>query len=1081
MARRLEFVGDDTAPVGPSARALDISAERRQLTVVVCDLVDSTSLATRLDPEDLRESIGACLRCITDVVSSFGGRVSQFTGDGALAYFGYPTAHEDDVERAILASLQIVDAMRRITTFEGYKPKIRIGIATGLVVVGETCRASQFGPNQDIVGATPNLAARLQAIAGTNEVVIAPITHKLAGDLFDCRDLGPVVLKGFAEPVRAWRVLSRRVVESSFDARHDAMISPLVGRKEELALLQRRWQQVLGGDGRVVMVEGEPGIGKSRIRRALQEQLATQQLLTMSFHCSPQHSNSPYYPIISRIEQWAGFAHSDHAERKIIKFESFFRKTTTDQEAFALVADLLSLPAGQRPRSRDLSSEQHKERTIEALLAPLVNLSKRRPLLVVFEDLHWIDPSTLELLGLLIERAARLRVMLLMTARPDFASPWPSYAHMTTITLSRLNRRETIALAQAAAGGKQLPNAVLDQILTRADGVPIFVEELTKAVLESGHSLDGEGACKLQGAAPHTTIPATLHDSLMARLDRTGGLREIAQVGAAIGCEFSSEMLREVSALPAPRIEEGLEQLLRSQLLTRRGRMPDATYKFRHSLIRDAAYSTLLRAHRQRLHARIVTVFKKSFPSLAQQHPELLGLHCAEAGLIEEAVGFWAKAGRKSAIRHAKVEAVAQFRRALALLATLPHKADRRRQALELESAFARALMAVSNGAEEAGQSYRRARDLCEELGDRKALVPILGGLAMVHLGRCELSSARQTAEDLLRLGEQENDLAACSSGRFFRGVCQYWIGEFVLAKDELEQVLDFTVPEADQSSASLAAWDMRIAAQCFLSLTLLVLGRPSQAISLSRQAVVQSRALRPPQIMVRELIYAGLFNLLRRAEDEALALAEEAISIATDRRYLFWLEVAKIIRGFALAAQGNEVEGLRLVREAATEREKTGSIGGQTYFLALLAQLYERTNRPDEAWEVLSAASDLVETTGERWFEPELHRMRGEWLVAHRGHEQDQAVASFRRAHVLAHQQGAKLWELRAATSLSRFWLGQGRGEEGYALLAPIYGMFTEGLDTPDLTEAKMLIDALSYPEERRRPPPSIPAQAWK
>lgn len=389
--------------------------------------------------------------------------------------------------------------------------------------------------------------------------------------------------------------------------------------------------------------------------------------------------------------------------------------------------------------------------------------------------------------------------------------------------------------------------------------------------------------------------------------------------------------------------------------------------------------------------------------------------------------------------------------------------------------------MAVSNGAEEAGQSYRRARDLCEELGDRKPLVPILGGLAMVHLGRCELSSARQTAEDLLRLGEQENDLAACSSGQFFRGVCQYWIGEFVLAKDELEQVLDFTVPEADQSSASLAAWDMRIAAQCFLSLTLLVLGRPSQAVSLSRQAVVQSRALRPPQIMVRELIYAGLFNLLRRAEDEALALAEEAISIATDRRYLFWLEVAKIIRGFALAAQGNEVAGLRLVREAATEREKTGSIGGQTYFLALLAQLYERTNRPDEAWEVLSAASDLVETTGERWFEPELHRMRGEWLVAHRGHEQDQAVASFRRAHVLAHQQGAKLWELRAATSLSRFWLGQGRGEEGYALLAPIYGMFTEGLDTPDLTEAKMLIDALSYPEERRRPPPSIPTQAWK
>jgi class 3 adenylate cyclase/tetratricopeptide (TPR) repeat protein len=1044
-----------------SDQAIESAPERRQLTVMVCDLVDSTALAARLDPEDLRETIGTCLRCIKDVVKRFGGTLSQYTGDGALAYFGYPMAHEDDAERAILAGLQIVGAVSQLGLIEGHKQRIRIGIATGVVVVDGTERS----PNQDVVGATPNLAARLQALAGPSQVVIAPTTHKLAGALFDCTDLGSVVLKGFKEPVRAWNVVGRRVVETPFDARHETSISTLVGREEEMAILLRRWRQVQGGDGRAVLIEGEAGIGKSRVRRAIQENLSGQQHLTMSFYCSPQHGNSPYYPIISRLEQWVGFAHSDSAEQKLTKLESFLKQSTNDPDAVAFVAEIMSLQASERPSLAELSPEQHKERTIEALLAPLVKLSAQRPLLLVFEDLHWVDPSTLETLGVLVEGLARLRVLLIMTSRPDFASPWPSYAHLTTIALSRLNRSDTAALARATAGGNPLPAAVLDQILERADGVPLFVEELTRAVLESGLAFDRERADVLEGELPRASIPATLHDSLMARLDRIGGLREIAQVAAAIGREFSSEMLQEVSGLPALKIEEALARLLRAELFTCRGEMPDASYTFRHSLIRDAAYSTLLRAQRQHLHGRIATVLKERFPSLMEQQPELLGLHCTEAGLIEEAVRFWTKAGRKSAARHAKIEAVAHFNRALALLATLPHAAARQRQELELESALARALMASRTGAEEAGQRYRRARKLCEEVGDANALVAILGGLAMVHLGRCELSSARQAAEDLFRLGVQQNDLAVCFAGRFFRGICLYWVGEFVLAKDELEQVLDCAVPAADQSSAAIAAWDMRIAAQCFLSLTLLVLGYVDKATSLSRQAVAQSRTLRPPQILVRELTYAGLFDLLRRAEDEALALAEEAISVATDRRYPFWLEVACIVRGFALAARGNAAEGLTLAREAAAEREKTGSIGGQTYFLGLLAQLHERTNRSDEAWEALSTASNLVETTGERWFESELHRMRGEWLLAHRPHAQDQAEAWFRRAHVLARQQGAKLWELRAAASLSRLWLGQGKGSEGYTLLSPIYSTFTEGLNTPDLIEAKSLIEALSGP----------------
>ncbi|MGO8918596.1 MAG: AAA family ATPase [Stellaceae bacterium] len=1047
---------------------------------MMCDIVGSTTLASQLDPEDLRDLIGACFRCVSDVVTRLGGVVARFMGDAALVYFGYPKANEDDVERAIRAALEVVDVMRRLTLFDGHKPRIRIGIATGLVVVGDTGRTGLLALDQDVVGATPTLAARLQTLAGPGEVVIASTTHRLAGALFDYRDLGLVALKGFDEPIRAWRVLGPRVVESRFDAQHEADASPLIGREEELSLLLRRWQQVQSGGGRVVMIWGEPGIGKSRIRRALQERLAGEHHLRMNFYCSPQHADSSFYPLVSRIEQWAGFAHEDTAEQKLFKLEGLLGRSISDPEQIGLIAELWSLQLGHRHRAPEHSPEQHKEKTIEALLAPLVALSARRPMLVVFEDLHWMDATSLELLGVLIERVARLRVLLVITARPEFSLPWPSHAHVTTMTLSRLNRSDAAALALGAAGGKHLPDAVLGQILARTDGVPLFIEELTKAVLESGLVQEREEAYVLESSFPAVAIPTTLHDTLMARLDRFGGVREVAQVGAAIGREFSSDVLRAVSGLPAKIIEERLEKLVQSELLSRRGDGPDGLYAFKHALIRDAAYSTLLRGQRQDLHARIATVLEERFPGLAEQQPELLGHHCSEAGLIEKAVAYWGKAGRKSAAHHAKVEAVVHFRRALALLASLPRTLDRQRQELDLESALGRALIAARIGAEETGQSYMRARKLCEDLGDATTLVPVLGGLIMFHLGRCELDQARRTADDLLRLGEKQMDVGASLAGHLFMGVCLYWVGELAPARHELERVLAFATPGTGQSSAAIAAWDMRIAAQCFLSLTLLVLGYPEQAMAHSREALAQSRELRPPQILVRELTYAGLFGLLRRAEDAALALVEEAISLATERGYPFWLEVAYIIRGFALTARGDTAEGLRLAREAAADRAKTGSIGGQTYFLGLLAQICERTDQPDEAWDLLRAALDMVERTGERFFEPELHRMRGEWLIAHRRDAQVRAEELFRKALAMARQRGAKLWELRAAMSLGRLWLSQGKDTNAREVLAPIYAGFTEGFDTPDLAEARTLLDTLAVLDGNAPSPAGAKTPSW-
>lgn len=1042
--------------------ALNVSAERRQLTILICDIVGSTALAAQFDPEDLREFLAACFGCVTEVVTRHGGFLARVMGDAALIYFGYPQAQENAVERAIRAGLDIVDSVHRLEPLEGHQPSMRVGIATGLVVVGDTGRTGVSTVN--VVGATPNLAARLQAIAGPGEVVIGPSTHRLAGGLFEHRDLGLVLLKGFDEPMRAWRVLRPRTVESRFDAQYEAGRSALIGREEELALLLRRWQQLQTG-GRVVLLLGEPGIGKSRMRRALQERIAGDPHLRLNFYCSPQHSASAFYPIINRLEQMAGFLNEDTAERKLAKLEALYRRAGADPEEVATIAELLSLPVEQRQDLAELSPEQRKEQTLDALLQLLVLLSTRQPMLVVVEDVHWIDPSSLELLGLLIERMARLRMLLVVSARPEFAPPWPSHAHVTSLTLSRLNRSEAAALARETAGGRQLPDAVLDQILGRADGVPLFIEELTKAVLESGIVRERQGAYVL-GETLTTTIPTSLHDTLMARLHRSGGLREVAQVGAAIGREFSAELLCAVSGLPATHVDEALGKLVRFELLSWRPEPPGASYAFRHALIRDAAYGTLLREQRQKLHARIAAVLEERFPHLATQQPELLGHHCAEAGLVEKAVGYWGKAGRKAAARHAKVEAVVHFRRALKLLATLPRTLDRRRQELDLERALGRALIAARIGAEETGQSYVRARKLCEELGDTASLVPVLGGLVMFHLGRCELDLARRTAEDLLHLGEAHADAGALLAGHLFTGLCSYWVGEFAAARQQLERVLHFPIPEADQSSAAVAARDMRIAANCFLALTLLVLGYPEQALRRSRQAIAQSRELRPPQVLARELTYAALFSLLRRADDTALALAEEAISVAVERHYPFWLEVAHIIRGFALAAHGSTAEGLRLARESAADRAKTGSLGGQTYFLGLLAQLFEKTDQPDEAWDLLRKALDLVERTGERWFEPELHRMRGEWLMAHRRDAQGEAEALFSDALAMAQRQGARLWVLRAALSLGRLWSSQGKRAGAYELLASIYRTFTEGFDAPDLVEARALLDALAEVE---------------
>ena len=656
-----------SAPVRPDTDA----AERRQVTVMFSDLVGSTALSARMDPEDLREVISAYQKCVAETVRRFGGFVAKYMGDGVLVYFGYPQAHEDDAERAVRAGLELVAAVAGLKTHAALQT--RVGIATGLVVVGDLIGSGE-AQERGIVGETPNLAARLQGIAEPNMVVIAEGTRKLLGNLFELEDLGAKDLKGIAGPVRAWAALRASSAEGRFEALHASGLTALVGREEELELLLRRWSRAKTGEGQVVLLSGEAGIGKSRLTAALLERLAAEPHTRLRYFCSPQHTDSAFYPIIGQMERAAGLAHDDTPQAKLDKLDALLAQTSTSIQDAALFAEMLSLPNDGRYPALDLAPEQRRQRTLEALTSQLAELARRQPVLMIFEDAHWTDPTSLEAFGRTVDRIKTLPVLLIVTFRPEFNAPWAGRSHVTSLALNRLGERETAAIIARLVGNKELPADVMAEIVERTDGIPLFVEEMTKAVLEA----ESEGEARRTAAAVPSSalaVPASLHASLMARLDRLGPAKEVAQIGAAIGREFSHALLAAVVRKPEAELGSALDRLIAAGLLFRQGVPPHATYLFKHALVQDAAYGTLLREPRRALHARIAETLESQFAEIAENQPELLARHCTEAGLIEKAAGLWGKAGQRSLERSALVEAVEQLTRALAQIASLARHA----------------------------------------------------------------------------------------------------------------------------------------------------------------------------------------------------------------------------------------------------------------------------------------------------------------------------------------------------------------------------------------------------------------------
>jgi class 3 adenylate cyclase/predicted ATPase len=1039
-----------------------IDAERRQLTVMFCDLVGSTALSARLDPEDLREVVRAYHRAVTEVIAGFDGFVAKYMGDGVLIYFGYPRAHEDDAERAVRAGLGVIDAVGRLDV-KSVKLQARVGIATGLVVVGDLIGEGS-AREQSVVGETPNLAARLQALAEPGAVVIAAGTRRLVGDLFEVRDLGAVEVKGIAASVPAWQVLRPSVVASRFEALRGSALTRLVGRDEEIDLLLRRWARAKSGDGQVVLVSGEPGIGKSRITAALAERLQAEPHLRLRYFCSPYHQASALFPFIDQLGRASGFARDDPPASKLEKLEALLALAAPPDEDVAFLADLLSLPGSERHPLPSLSPQRKKERTLEALIRQLEGLARQQPVVMVFEDAHWIDPTSRELLDLTVERVRSLPVLLVVTFRPEFQPPWTGQPQVTMLTLNRLDRRDRTVLVEQIAGGKALPDEVVAQIVDRADGVPLFVEELTKSVLESGLLREERDRYVLDRALPPFAIPTSLHDSLMARLDRFASMRLVAQIGAAIGREFPYALLRAVSRLAEDELQAALARLVASELVCQRGRPPDAVYSFKHALVQDAAHGSLLRGARQQFHAQIAETLETHSPEMMDSQPELFAQHYAEAGLIEKSVACWGKAGHRSAARLAMAEAAAQFQKGLDQLLQLPVDLERQRQELEFRSALGAVLFAVKGqAAPETGHAYARARELWEQLGSPSEYLHIPYGQSQYHQYRCEFDLSLRLDEDLLRLSRQRNDSAGLVLGHYSSGRNLVFNGKFAASRSHFEEVRALYDPISHRSLVHQAGNHLQIISQAWLGNVLFCLGYPDQALARTNAAIAEARRLAHPPSLAGSLS-VGIRPLSLVGDNAALNdRADELIAVATEQGFALWHALGKIYRGWVKLKNGDVAEGTSLLRSGLVAVRDTGTEAYIPYYIALLAGACEIAGKIEEAVTQLDEALQIVERTGERWFAAELNRHKGQ-LLLRQGHA-EAAEELYRKALSIAEEQGAKLWELRATVSLARLRRDQGRRGEARDLLAPVYGWFTEGFDTADLKEAKALLDELTEP----------------
>jgi class 3 adenylate cyclase/predicted ATPase len=1048
------------------ATAAKDTAERRQVTVMFSDLVGSTALSARLDPEDLREVISAYQRCVAEIVGRFGGFVARYMGDGVLIYFGYPAAHEDDAERAVRSGLALIDA---VATLPAPEPlQVRIGAATGMVVVGDIIGSGE-AQEHNIVGETPNLAARLQGIAAPNTVVIAEATRRLLGNLFELQDLGPKELKGIAGPVTAFAALRASSVASRFEAMHLGVLTALVGREEELDLLLRRWAKANTGEGQVVLLSGEAGIGKSRLAAALLEEIAAEPHTRLRYFCSLQHTESAFYPIIGQFERATGFAHGDAPRTKLDKLDALLARTATSRQDAALLAEMLSLPNDGRYPALEPVPEQRRQKTLAALDVQLETLARSSPVLMIFEDAHWGDPTSLEAFGRIVDQIASLRVLMIVTFRPEFEAPWVGQPHVTALALNRLGRRDVGSLIDRVVGNRPLAADIRKNIIERTDGIPLFVEEMTKAILEAVGDLE---AMQIAASVPFSThaVPASLHASLMARLDRLGSAKEIAQIGAAIGREFSHALLASVARKSDAELGSALERLVQAGLLSRRGMPPQASYLFKHALVQDAAYGTLLREPRRALHARIAEVIEGQFAETAESRPEILAHHCTEAGLIEKAAGLWGKAGQWSLDRSALAEAAAQFTRAIEQIATLPGTPALRREQIKLQIALITPIIHVKGyAAPETKAAARQARLLIEQaeaLGepseDPLLLFSVLYAFWVTNFVAFDGDVCRDLAAQFLALAEKQRATVPIMIGHRLMGNSLLLTGDIAEGRGHLDRAIALYDPAEHRPLATRFGQDVEVSSLSYRSQALWVLGYPDAARVDMDRALKNAREIGQAATLMLALAYAGLIFFRCRNHAEAIARAKELFALAEEKGSAYWKALAMMENGCALTLNGQASDAIEMLISGIAAWRTTGATFRMPERLSYLTIAYAEFGQRDDAWRCIGEAMTAVETAKEKWCEAEVHRIAGEIALMSPEPEAAKAEACFERALAVARRQQARSWELRAAMSMARLWRDQGKRQQARELLAPIYDWFTEGFDTLDLMEAKALLAEL-------------------
>ena len=918
---------------------------------------------------------------------------------------------------------------------------------------------------------TPNLAARLQGIAEPNTVVIAESARKLVGNLFELEDLGAQNLKGIEGAVRAWAALRPSSVESRFDALHAGALTELVGREEELELLLRRWSKAKGGEGQVVLLSGEPGIGKSRLTAALLERFAAEPHTRLRYFCSPQHTDSALYPIISQMERAAGFTHDDGAQAKLDKLDVVLAQTSTSIENAALFAEMLSLPNHGRYPVLALDPQQRRQRTLEALTAQVEALSRQKPVLMILEDAHWADPTSMEAFSRAVDRTRTFGVLLIVTYRPEFEPPWTGRPNVTVLTLNRLGEREIAAMIDGVTGNKRLPEIVRHDIIERTDGIPLFVEEITKAVLEA----ENEGATERAVAAipsSSVAVPASLHASLMARLDRLGFAKEVAQIGAVIGREFPHALIAAVARKSEPELRSALDRLIDAGLLFRQGVAPHAIYLFKHALVQDAAYGTLLRDPRRALHARIAEALESQFTDIAENRPELLARHCTEAGLIEKAVCLWGEAGLRSLERSALVEAAEQLTQALTLTATLPATPALRRQEIKLQVALITPFIHVKGyAAPETKMAANRARLLIEQaeaLGeppeDPLLLFSALNGFWLANYVAGNGDAICEIANQFLALAEKQGTIVPLMIGHRMVGTSLLHTGDLTQARAHLDRAIVLYDPAAHRPLATRFGHDVLVITLLRRSMALWTLGYPDAAVADTDHALSDAREIGHAATLLVGFIApiwtypnCGNYAAANGPINELVALAEEK-----DASY-WWKVMGMLAQGSLLALTSKAVQAVPMLTSGLTALRSMGAILHLPWYLLFLIRAYGELGLFDSAWRCIGEAMTTVETTKERWLEAEVYRTGGEIALLSPNPDAAKAEAYFDRALAVARQQQAKSWELRTATSMARLWRDQGKGQQARELLAPVYGWFTEGFDTRDLKEAKGLLEELA------------------